>query len=62
MTKVIDTRSRRVRGTYAAEAKARKEQLKNFFSRLQLDAIDIRTDQGYIDPLVHFFKERHARR
>ncbi|MGA7304362.1 MAG: DUF58 domain-containing protein [Rhodothermales bacterium] len=62
VTTVIDTGNKHVRGTFAAEARARQEQLETLFKRLQLDTINIRTDQGYVDPLVRFFKARHARR
>ena len=61
-TIVLDTSSKRVRASFAAEARARHEQLQSLFKRLQLDAIHIRTDQGYVDPLVRFFKARHAKR
>lgn len=61
-TTVVDTGSPRVRAAFAAEARVRQEQLQSLFKRLQLDAVHIRTDQGYVDPLVHFFKARHARR
>jgi len=61
-TTVIDTGSKHVRGSFAAAGRVRQEELQTLFKRLQLDAIHIRTDQGYVDPLVRFFKERHSRR
>ena len=61
-TMVVDTGSRRVREIFSREAKARRAELDELFKNLQLDAIHIRTDEGYIDPLVRFFQSRHGRR
>jgi uncharacterized protein (DUF58 family) len=61
-TRIIDTGSRRVREAFAREAKLRTAELDEMFKRLQLDAIHIRTDESYIDPLVRFFQSRHGRR
>ena len=61
-TTVVDTGSAKVRSAFAKEAKFRHQELELLFRRLQLDAIRVRTDQGYLDPLIHFFKARHGRR
>jgi uncharacterized protein (DUF58 family) len=61
-TKIVDTGSRRVREAYAREAKLRRADLADLFKRMQLDAIHIGTEEGYIDPLVRFFQSRHKRR
>ena len=61
-TMVVDTGNRRVREVFARDAKARHAELNNMFKRLQLDAIHIRTDEGYVEPLVRFFQSRHGRR
>lgn len=61
-TTVVDTRSRRVREVFALEARSRSAELEEMFKRLQLDSIHIRTDEGYVEPLVRFFQSRHGRR
>jgi uncharacterized protein (DUF58 family) len=59
---VLDTSSKRVRGTFSHNTHERLEALDNLFKRLQLDFIHIRTDEGYVDPLDEFFRRRTRRR
>lgn len=59
---VVDTASAAVREAYAqrrAEALAQRRQL---FQKLGIDAIEVRTDEPYINPLMRFFRQRERRR
>lgn len=56
---VVDTTSRRMRGTFAQNTIGRIAGLDELFKRLRLDFVHIRTDEGYIDPLVRFFRQRN---
>jgi len=59
---VVDTTSAAVRQAYArrrAAAVARRRQL---FQTLGIDAIEVHTDEPYINPLMRFFRQRERRR
>jgi len=58
---MIDTGSREFRKEYAARADEDLSQLSRDFRRINLDFINIRTDQSYIVPLINFFKMRERR-
>lgn len=57
----LDTSSRRVRTVFAARQRQRAEQRATMMRRMRLDAIDVRTDQSYVEPLVAYFRRREAR-
>jgi uncharacterized protein (DUF58 family) len=57
----VDTSDRRVRDRYARWWQDRAAERTKLFRRSGVDAIDIRTDQSYINPLVAFFKLRERR-
>ncbi len=61
-TAVIDTGSAQVRERYGRSAQIRQTELDFLFRNLQIDAVKIHTDQGYVDPLVKFFQARHKKR
>ena len=61
-TMIVDTGNKRVREMFTREAKAHRADLAALFMRMQLDAVHIRTDESYIEPLVRFFQSRHRRR
>jgi uncharacterized protein (DUF58 family) len=58
---VIDTASPAFRKEFAARAQEDVTALKKGFRKINLDFINIRTDQSYIEPLVSFFKMREKR-
>ncbi len=58
---VIDTGSREFRKEFAARALEDVTGLKKGLRKINLDFINIRTDQSYIEPLVAFFKMREKR-
>jgi uncharacterized protein (DUF58 family) len=61
-TTVVDTGSKQVRKIFAREARLRREALEAIFREAQVDAVFISTREGYLDPLVRFFKNRIKRR
>jgi len=58
---MIDTGSRAFRQEFTARAEEDIAALKMGFRRIDLDFINIRTDQSYIVPLINFFKKRGKR-
>lgn len=60
-TFLLDTSSANVRDAFAAETSETKDELEKLFKKLQVDHINIRTDQSYIEPLIRFFRMRAKR-
>ncbi len=58
---MVDTSSRQFRKEFAAQAEEDITRLKKDFQRINLDFINIQTDQSYILPLINFFKNRGKR-
>ncbi|MGA1494006.1 MAG: DUF58 domain-containing protein [Rhodothermales bacterium] len=56
---LIDTSDVTVRNLYEEEARSREAALTKMFRRLRVDAIRIITDEGYVDPLIRFFRQRN---
>ncbi len=56
---LIDTSDESVRSMYEQEARSRKLSLTRMFRRLKVDTIPIVTDEGYVDPLIRFFRQRN---
>jgi uncharacterized protein (DUF58 family) len=60
-TMVVDTSSRALRQSFttaAAESAQAREQL---FRRMNIDSIDVRTGESFVEPLTRFFRKREAR-
>jgi uncharacterized protein (DUF58 family) len=57
----LDTSDRRVRDRYATWWRERDDERSKLFRRSGVDAIDIRIDQSYVNPLVAFFRVREKR-
>lgn len=57
----IDTSSKQFRREFTAKAEEDNAQLKREFQLINMDFINIRTDQSYIVPLINFFKMREKR-
>ena len=57
----IDTGSRDFRREFSARAIEDANNMKKNFQRINLDFINIRTDESYIVPLINFFKMRERR-
>ena len=58
-TIVVDTSDRRTRRTFAMHAGARQTEIAQLFRRIRMDYVPIRTDEGYVEPLVRFFRKRN---
>lgn len=56
---LIDTSDVDVRNQYEQEARSRELALTKMFRRLKVDTIPIITDEGYVDPLIRFFRQRN---
>ncbi|HUL43153.1 MAG TPA: DUF58 domain-containing protein [Bacteroidota bacterium] len=57
----IDTTDPRVRRSYAGWWKEQSSDRERLFRRSGVDAVDIRIDRSYINPLIAFFKGRERR-
>lgn len=55
----IDSGNWHVQEAFAEAGLAGQTRLKQLFRRVKVDRVPIRTDEGYVDPLVRFFKKRH---
>jgi uncharacterized protein (DUF58 family) len=58
---LVDTYDRAVRETFASNARARLEALRQLFRSTAVDHIEIRTDADYMRPLIRFFRMRERR-
>lgn len=58
---LMDTSSPEVRKEFAASTREFAEGREKLFRSRQVDYIDIRTDQPYIEPLIRFFRMRAKR-
>ncbi|MDD3731596.1 MAG: DUF58 domain-containing protein [candidate division Zixibacteria bacterium] len=58
---IIDTASREFRREFAARAEEDNVTLKKGFQLINVDFVNIRTDQSYIVPLINFFRMREKR-
>jgi uncharacterized protein (DUF58 family) len=61
-TVVIDTSSAAVRRAYQQRQTAVVAQRQQLFQSLGIDAIEVRTDEPYINPMMRFFRRRERRR
>jgi uncharacterized protein (DUF58 family) len=58
---LLNTSDRQVRQLFASETSDSMTQREKLFKSMNVDSIDIRTDQSYIEPLIKFFKIRARR-
>jgi uncharacterized protein (DUF58 family) len=58
---LLDTFSRPVRAAYAAAARRRREALRQLARASGIDLIEVSTDGGHLDALIHFFQMRERR-
>lgn len=58
---VVDTSSEEVRTAFATKAQSRIDLVEQVLFRARVDRIPIHTDQGYIEPLIRFFRYRNKR-
>ena len=56
---LVDTGSDEVRNLYVSQALERERTVEMMFRRLRIDRVPIHTDEGYVDPLIRFFRRRN---
>ena len=56
---LVDTGSEDVRNLYVSQAIERERTVEMMFRRLRIDRVPIHTDEGYVDPLIRFFRRRN---
>jgi uncharacterized protein (DUF58 family) len=61
MRMTVDSGSRAFRQVYAERAAARSEEFARLCRKANVDAIEVRTEARYVDPLVRFFRQRESR-
>ncbi len=59
--RVIDTSNKTVQQWFSETLQSREVQRKSTFIKSRLDAIEIKTSESYVKPLVNFFKMRERR-
>ncbi len=57
----VDTGDARVRAAYDTAVAAEREARERLFRRLAIDEVPVRTDGGYVEPLLRFFRGRETR-
>jgi uncharacterized protein (DUF58 family) len=58
---LVDTSDRRFRAAFQANAQSLRDDRDQTFRSMNVDAVDVRADQRYVDPLVRFFRMRERR-
>lgn len=59
---VLDTSRQTHRSRYAEAAANRQRATEDLLRRVKVDRVPVRTDTGYVEPLVQFFRRRNRRR
>ena len=57
----VDTSDPAVRASFAAAVEAETTARARLLRRLAIDEVPVRTDRGYVEPLLHFFRARETR-
>jgi len=57
----VDTSDADVRGRYERAATAERDARRQLLRRLAIDEVPVRTDEGYMEPLLKFFRSRETR-
>lgn len=57
----IDTSSKKVRDNYSANWLKKQNELKQIFAKAGVDVAKIKTDGGYVTPLMNLFKKREVK-
>jgi uncharacterized protein (DUF58 family) len=58
---LVDTTNRQVRTAFAAAAVRRREALRHLAHQARMDLVEVSTNGGHLDALVHFFQQRERR-
>ncbi len=60
-TFLVDTGDADLRDEFSSQAEQRKQDRESVFKSMNIDTVNINTQQSYIDPLIRFFKMRAKR-
>jgi len=60
-SRLVPAGSPAVRKAFQEYYEKKREERRNLFRRINVDAIELRTDRSYIEPLVNFFRMRARR-
>ena len=58
-TITLDTGSLRMREAYTYDARQHRQETEDLLRKARVDRVLVHTDEGYVDPLVQFFKRRN---
>lgn len=58
---LVDTSNTKVRAMFAAEARRRRESIRQIFRKLAIDSVTVRTDGSYVRPIRDLFARRARR-
>ena len=61
-TITLDTGSVRLRKQYAEDAMKHQEDTSNLLRKARVDRVLVHTDEGYVEPLIQFFRRRNKKR
>lgn len=59
--KMIDTSSRKVREAYKIRRMEQKAYIHDKMLKMKIDAVEVQTNESYVQPLMNFFKRRGSR-
>ena len=58
---LVDTRDKELRELFRVSVENRQTQLRDLFTSINMDSVQIRTDESYVEPVMKFFKMRERR-
>jgi uncharacterized protein (DUF58 family) len=58
---MLDTSSAKVRKAYQKRRQERKAQILDKMLKMKIDAVEVQTNESYVQPLMNFFKRRGSR-
>lgn len=59
--KIIDTSSTKVRKAYKINRMKQKAYLQEMMLKMKIDAVEVKTNESYVKPLMNFFQRRGSR-
>ena len=59
--KMIDTSSHKVREAYRKRRMQQKAYINDKMLKMKIDAVEVQTNESYVQPLMNFFKRRGSR-
>ncbi|MDR9416102.1 MAG: DUF58 domain-containing protein [Gracilimonas sp.] len=59
--KLVDTSSQKVRKAYKIRRLEQKAHLQDKLLKMKIDAVEVQTNESYVEPLMNFFKRRVKR-